>query len=283
MKWGFPYRKKETPASLRQKAEEIIMQVLSMTPKATSSLRAGEHNLNRKGETGEFRQFKDYHSDDRPQDIDWKRSARSDQIFVREREMRNSLPLKIFISPGISLDFRSSNSLPTKYEACAILALAFSLEVEKTHDPIQFNGYSIQADDLGHFLLATPLQPAVLKETSSSDIAVIIGDFLEGDIDSDIFHLVAKSRRVVLLHCYDPAERSLPFKGRISFSHAHNISVTINDVVAIRDAYLEHITEHQAKLRNFAETRGWFYRIFDTSEALGPVFMEAKLYLGDSR
>ena len=282
MKWDFFSRKKETPASLRRKAEEIIMQADVLKQKARNNFLPGEHDMNRSGKSSEFRQYREYVPSDRPQDIDWKRSGRSDQILVREREAKNQNPLKLFIPNTASLNFTSSAKFPTKYESCAVLALAFAVYAEKSHDPVYFNHETVKGNYLGT-LLIDPIKSLSRKITSSSDSVIILSDFLDIDENLEDLSLFLNSRRVVLLHCYDPAELTLPYNGRVNFSSFNGNNIVIEDVAAIRKEYKARISSHQEKLENYAGARGWLYRKFDTSENLSAVFIDAELYLEERR
>lgn len=282
MEWNFLHKKKASPALLRCKAEELLMQSEDFSPASKNFSISGERNLNRKGLGGEFRQFRNYAGQDRPQDIDWKRSARSDDVLIREREAQTLYPVRIFISDAAALDFRSKPSLPTKHETCAILALAFALWAERQRDPVYYNFQRVNAENLSHILIenSVPFQ----EKAPMQDTTFFFSDFTQDFefLEKEIFANIT-SRNTLLFHCYDPAELELPYRGRIDFKSQNISSLTLNDVSSIREAYLARLSNHQEKLRDYAKGRGWYYRVFRTDQDQTSLFTDALHYIEAAR
>ena len=83
-------------------------------------------------------------------------------------------------------------------------------------------------------------------------------------------------RRGIFLHLADPAEVTLPFEGRVKFSHYQDDdTVTIEKISEVRDAYQSKFKSHCAHVQKLAQKVGWTYIFANTSEP--PVDILAEL------
>ena len=76
-------------APLRPRAEALgasLTALLASAEHLASTVMLGEHGRRRAGMGDEFWQYRPAHAGDPARLIDWRRSARSDAHFVRERE-----------------------------------------------------------------------------------------------------------------------------------------------------------------------------------------------------
>lgn len=152
---------------------------------------------------------------------------------------------------------------------------------ERHHDPVYFNNASVKADFLGS-ILTDPIERLGKKAAaSSSDSVIILSDFLDVVESDETVSPFSNTRKVVLLHCYDPAELKLPYTGRVNFSNMREADIIVENVSAVRKEYFSRLSVHQKKLQNYASTRGWLYRKFDTSENLSSIFLETQSYFED--
>jgi uncharacterized protein (DUF58 family) len=76
------------------------------------------------GET--FWQFRAYQAGDAAGEIDWRQSARSRGLFVREQEWEAAESVWLWCDLSRSMSFRSGQALPPKWERAALLALALA-------------------------------------------------------------------------------------------------------------------------------------------------------------
>ncbi len=73
----------------RQRAEALaanLPPLLVEAERVAATVAQGVHGRRRVGQGETFWQFRHYEPGDQPQLIDWRQSAKSDQVFVRELE-----------------------------------------------------------------------------------------------------------------------------------------------------------------------------------------------------
>jgi len=75
---------------------------------------SGEHRSRRKGLSPEFSDFKSYVPGDDYRRIDWSAYARLDDLFIRESETTTEFDVHVLIDLSRSMDWTSSDALPTK-------------------------------------------------------------------------------------------------------------------------------------------------------------------------
>src|ERR1700674_273330 len=90
------------------------------------------------GET--FWQFRQFQSSDTARQIDWRRSASSDHLYVREREWEAAHTVWLWPDLSASMDFRSHLSATTKRERAIVLMLAAAELLVRGGERVAFLG-----------------------------------------------------------------------------------------------------------------------------------------------
>ena len=115
---------------LRRDAERIsgsLPPLLVEAQRLAASLVTGVHGRRRAGMGETFWQYRAAHSGDPHSIIDWRRSARSDRLFVREMEWEAAETVLVWADRSRSMDFRSELVSRSKADRAALLALALGL------------------------------------------------------------------------------------------------------------------------------------------------------------
>ena len=89
-----------------------------------NTLAHGIHGRKRRGPGETFWQFRPYESADSAHNIDWRRSATSDRLFIREREWEASHTLWLWPDLSPSMNFMSHQANTRKGERALVLTLA---------------------------------------------------------------------------------------------------------------------------------------------------------------
>lgn len=260
----------ETASSVRQKADALLAQVENADLHLKPRISSGENRINTAGHEGDFRQFRTYRAEDRPQDIDWKRSARSDDLLIREREKNQRQKINLYFLSSAGMNFKSSSRLMTKHETGAVMATALALWARKNHYLVSLNNQNINAD---HFADAAinPSHDADFRQAGNSGsvsaLTVIIGDFLNELSSFDHFFTSFPPHDVILLQILDPAECDLPFHGRSLFEFGSERSV-INNVDAVRADYKAALNQHLNAIRHYTARRNWHYEFARSDDNL---------------
>lgn len=246
-----------TRDALRLQAEKV----------AHSYLR-GPHGRKRTGQGERFWQFRPYHAGDMPRDIDWRQSAKRDDVFVREREHEAAQSLWVWRDASASMRFSSRKSLPAKADYAEVIVLALSLLALEAGERVGALGADARArshvnalPQLQAQLDEAPAPDARLVPPSSRAHVLLAGDFFMdiAGVDAACAAIAARQGRPVLLQVCDPAEESLPYRGRVRFDDIEQpvaTGILIDDVDALRAAYLEKFSAHRAALGDIARRHG---------------------------
>ena len=176
----------------------------------------GAHGRRRAGGGENFWQFREFRNGDDTRRIDWRRSAGSDRLFLREREWQAqaTLQLKPHDHPG--MDFRSAGTLPTKRERAVLLLLATASLLLRSGERVALAGATPPLGGAG----ALPEIAAALLRGGQAPVdppvnpkarMVAFGDFLE---PAPVFRHAPGGAVVQIL---DPAECDFPYRGRVVF------------------------------------------------------------------
>lgn len=262
---------------------------------AAQSIMTGEHAQRRPGSGEKFWQFRDYHPGDRPQDIDWRQSAKSDRVFIRQKEWQTAQTVYFWCAGGPGMNYKSRPPLPTKHEAAVTLALALGILLAQGGERMAPLDGSLKAgrseltlEKMGRHLLKThdsTLPPA--RPVPQNAGLVLIGDFLDlpEQVDNAFAPLAARSGNGLVVQVLDPAELNLPFTGRTIFEHpaSHAERHHIANVDSVRAAYQERMENHRAALRSFCRRHEWHMLLHPTDRPLRETLLEAWSLTAESR
>ena len=92
--------------------------------RVASTVAHGIHGRRRPGLGETFWQFRQFQTGDAAAQIDWRRSASSDHLYVREREWEAAHTIWLWPDQSPSMDFRSHLSATSKADRALVLALA---------------------------------------------------------------------------------------------------------------------------------------------------------------
>ena len=115
---------------LRTRAEALgqtLPPLLAEAEMLASTVMMGEHGRRRAGLGDEFWQYRPAHQGDSARMIDWRRSARSDAHFVREREWQAAQSVTIWVDPAKSMSFTGDRSRAPKSDRAKLLGLALAV------------------------------------------------------------------------------------------------------------------------------------------------------------
>lgn len=275
---GSSVQERETQSAqthLRQTAEAktaALPALKTAAERAVSNILFGDHNLKRAGLGERFWQFREYDPGDRPQDIDWRQSAKTDNIFIRQREKQNSQSVFFWCARDAGMHFQSGSARRSKLETMQIFTLALSMLLSKAGEQIgTFGSFktgrsAMAVDRIGHYVChdspesvsATPSQFKIPQNAYLFQI----GDFLSPieEIEKNFEHLAARTKNGCIIQILDPAELDLPYDGRIVFDDMRGAEdIRIENVANIRAQYQSRILAHNKDLQKHCTDQGWSY------------------------
>lgn len=265
---------------LQQRAEQLaatLPPLLVAAERVAATVAQGVHGRRRVGQGETFWQFRGYEPHDPPQLIDWRQSAKSDRVFVRELEWEAAQSVWIWRDVSPSMAWRSSDELPEKRGRADLLALALSVLLVAAGEHVSLVGSGLRPATGRSALpkLATIIErhqeapdnlPPTLPLPRNAQI-VLMGDLLAPleDIDRVVREYVERGLRGHLLQVLDPAETDLPYQGRVRFSGLEGEeSWLLSRAEAVRGDYKERLASQQRGLEAIARVSGWSYAIHRT-------------------
>lgn len=263
--------------------------------KVAHSYLRGPHGRRRVGQGERFWQFRAYQAGDMPRDIDWRQSGKRDDIFVREREHEAAQTLWLYRDASASMQF-SSGKYASKRDYAETLVLAAALLALEAGERVGILGADRRAHShvnalpqLQDLLDAAPAVGGGLVPPVSRAIVLVASDFYAepADIDALCAAVAARQGHPVLLQVCDPAEENLPYRGRVRFEDIEapegTDAMLVDDVRALRDAYLEKFAAHRRLLDDTARRYGGAVVAANTGEDMGVVLGRALAAIGAER
>ncbi len=226
-----------SPAALRARAEALAQPplpppLLAEARQLAASIQLGEHGRRRPGMGDAFWQYRPaMQGGDPARSIDWRRSARSDQHFVQEKEWQAAQSVVFWVDRSAAMQFAAEDRM-AKVDRAAVLGLALAsllvrgggerVGLSDMPNPPQAGG-DLQVERMARLLMAE--EDAEYGEPRLTQLprhgrAVFLSDFL-GPIEAVEAALARATDRGglsgALLQVLDPVEEAFPFAGRTLF------------------------------------------------------------------
>ena len=128
---------------LREASESKISDLPALMMKAQEmceNVVHGAHPQRKAGMGEKFWQFREYEHSDRPQDIDWRQSAKGDDVLVRQKEWHSTQKSYLWCAGGKTMDFKSSNRFMSKQDCAMVMTLALALLLRQSEEQIGIYG-----------------------------------------------------------------------------------------------------------------------------------------------
>src|SRR6478672_4684015 len=111
-------------AAVRDRAEQAaaaLPPLLVAAERVATTVAQGVHGRRRVGQGETFWQFRQYEPGDAATRIDWRESAKSQRLYVRETEWEAAQSVWLWRDASPSMDYASTRGLPTKRERADLL------------------------------------------------------------------------------------------------------------------------------------------------------------------
>lgn len=271
------------PADLRARAEDLagpLPPLLAAAEHLASTVLLGQHGRRRPGLGDEFWQYRPAVPGDEARMVDWRRSARSDTHFVREKEWQAAQSVVIWPDAAQSMRFSSSDDLPTKSLATRTLTLAIAVLLIRGGERVGLTNIGLppRSGELQLIRLAGALSDGgdntdygapETRGMVAHSRALFLSDFL-GDlapVERALTRAADKGVKGALLQILDPQEEAFPFDGRTIFeSVGGTLSHETRKARDLRDRYLDRLAERKHALQSLARITGWQYHCHHTDK-----------------
>ena len=267
---------------MRLKAEELSNKIPSLYVKAdriANTIWEGMHNRNKDGLGDNFWQFRKYEYGDPAHLIDWKKTAKSNETFIQEKELQTLQNFVIWRDTSRSMNFRSSESIDTKLYRANLFTLTLTIILSKSGENIVLNGLKTEllkggnavnfvSNQINEKIVNSYKSSPNVNEIKNNSEVILIGDFLNNinETEKTIKELSNRGISGIIIQILDPAERSFPYKGRINFNGLEGEkNILIGKAESVRNDYKKAIKIHIEKLEKLTTSYSWKY-ILDNSD-----------------
>jgi uncharacterized protein (DUF58 family) len=272
-------------AVLRHRAEaaaSALPPLLIAAERVASAVAQGTHGRRRTGQGETFWQFRPYEPGEPANRVDWRESAKSDRLYVRETEWEAAQSVFLWRDSSASMDYASKPDWPSKRARADLLLLALAALLVRGGERVTLLGSGL-APGHGRTMLdrlALLLERGGTAETGGDlpgfenlprhGHMVLMGDFL-GPLDAiheRVLRFADAGLKGHVLQILDPAEESLPFAGRVRFEGLERENpLLIGRVETIRAAYIEKLARHRAGLAALTRLAGWSFGVHRTDQS----------------
>lgn len=287
---------------LRRDAEKIsgsLPPLLVEAERLVSSLAIGVHGRRRSGQGESFWQYRAAQPGDSLGQIDWRRSAKTERLYVREMEWEAAESVLIWCDRAHSMDFRSEGLDWTKADRARLLSLALSVLLSRGGERFGLLGTEAERPRTGEVQL---MRVAGLLSAGIEDApdfgappggampkagkAVFFSDFM-GPRDAvfpALLNAAGQGTGGIFVMILDPVEEEFPFSGRTRFeSVARQIRHETDQAASLRAAYLRRLAERRDDLAGVARRAGWQLVLHRTDESPRKALLALQMILGGGR
>jgi uncharacterized protein (DUF58 family) len=235
-----------------------------------SALTLGMHGRRKAGIGQSFWQFHHYRPGDASTAIDWRQSAKSQHLYVREREWEAAQSVWLWRDGSPSMRYGSGAA--TKLERASLLALALGVLLVRGGERIALYGEReapansrLAYRRIGYALgERAPADEAVPPEVPLPRNAQFVwfGDFLAPleEIEHAIRRLTRANAGGRLVHIVDPAEEDFPYLGRTRFEAVRGGEAhTLGRAESVASQYRARFKAHAEAVALLARKLGWNY------------------------
>ena len=262
--------------AVAERLPELLLEAL----RVANTVAHGIHGRRRAGTGETFWQFRQFiQASDPATVIDWRRSASSDTLYVREREWEAAHTFWLWPDVSPSMAFHSHLATVSKRDRAVVLTLAMAELLVRAGERIALLGLtppmaSRRAASRIAESLATHEQDAAVQSSlppparlSRFSSALLFGDFLDPpEAIAQCFNSMAEGGVVGhVVQILDPAEETLAYQGRIEFRAPEGGERWIADrVETLRPAYQRKLAEHRASIEEITRRIGWSFLVHHT-------------------
>ncbi|GAB4068025.1 DUF58 domain-containing protein [Ancylobacter sonchi] len=241
-----------------------------------ASVYHGLHGRRRAGSGENFWQYRRFVDGEPSARVDWRRSARDDHLYVREREWEAAHTVWIWPDLSASMVFASPLVWETKRDRALVVAFALAELLVKGGERVGIPGVmrpsasrrivEKMAESLVHAHALPQSLPPAFAPSPLAEV-VLLGDLWSPtpEVVTSIAGLAASGAHGHVVQVCDPAEETFPFSGRIEFREPESGTLlTVGRAETVREDYVERVARHRAIIRREAERRMWSFLVHRT-------------------
>ena len=245
----------------------------------------GLHGRRRAGAGESFWQYRRFVSGEPSQNVDWRRSARDDHLYVREQEWEAAHTVWVWPDRSPSMAFASKGARDSKLERALIVSFALAellvaggervgipglMNPTASRNVIDKMAQAMLHDDAARASLPPSFVPSSLAEI------VVLADFWTpmDDIRKMLAGLSASGAHGTLIQVVDPAEETFPYSGRVEFVEPEGGEIiTAGRAESWASDYVARVALHRDEIRNETNKLDWLFSTHTTSRSAAELLL----------
>ncbi|WP_346296682.1 DUF58 domain-containing protein [Rhodopseudomonas sp. P1] len=284
------HRTQETLAVRRADGESrslaaTLPRLMLEARKIANNVTHGLHGRRRAGAGENFWQYRRFVSGEPAQNVDWRRSARDDHLYVRELEWEAAHTVWLWPDRSLSMAFASKTARDSKLERGLIVAFALAdllvaggerIGIPGLMNPTSSNNViDKMAQAILHDTLTRSSLPPSFVPSSRAEI-VVLSDFWSpvGEIRQMLAGLSASGAHGTLVQIVDPAEESFPYAGRVEFVEPEGGgAITAGRAEKWASDYVALVAAHRDAIRAETSKLDWLFSTHTTSRSAAELLL----------
>jgi uncharacterized protein (DUF58 family) len=245
----------------------------------------GLHGRRRAGSGESFWQYRRFVSGEPAQNVDWRRSARDDHLYVREHEWESAHTVWIWPDRSLSMAFASRQARDSKLERGLIVAFALAellvaggerVGIPGLMNPTASRGViDKMAQAMLHDSAVRSSLPPSFVPSALSEI-VVLSDFWSpiSEISAMLAGLSSSGAHGTLVQIVDPAEETFPYSGRVEFIEPEGGGeITAGRAETWARDYVARVALHRDEIRAHTDKLDWLFSTHTTSRSAAELLL----------
>jgi uncharacterized protein (DUF58 family) len=263
----------------------------------------GVHGRRRVGQGDAFWQYRPFRDGDSASRIDWRQSARSRQLFVRETEWEAAASVWLWRDASPSMHYASLRGIDTKAVRAELITLALASLLTDAAERIALLGTGMRP--LSGRVAVRRIAETMMEETRAVEAktrtlsslppmmplpahgtVVLVSDWLDPleQIEPVIRYYASAGVRGHIVQVLDPAEEDLPFDGHVKFEGLEAEGQhTVRRVETVRTAYGARLAAQRDGLQRLARPANWTVHLHRTDRPPQTILLALYLAMADLR
>src|ERR1700674_2120288 len=241
--------------------------------RVAASVFHGLHGRRRAGPGENFWQYRRFMSGEPASRVDWRRSARDDHLYVREREWEAAHTVWIWPDLSPSMEFASPLVWETKRDRALVLAFALGELLVRGGERVGIPGIMRPTanraviERMAEAIIHATGEPRSLPPyfvAGPRDEVCILGDLWSpaAEVVDSIANLSAGGAGGHVVQIVDPAEETFPYSGRVEFLEPEGAgSITVGRAESWRGDYVRRLADHRETIRKETDRRNWSFAV----------------------
>ena len=245
----------------------------------------GLHGRRRAGSGESFWQYRRFVSGEPSQNVDWRRSARDDHLYVREQEWEAAHTVWIWPDRSPSMAFASKGARDSKLERGLIVTFALAELLVSGGERVGIPGLMAptasrsvidkMAQAMLHDDAERPSLPPSFVPSALAEI-VVLSDFWSpiSEISSMLAGLSGSGAHGTLVQVVDPIEETFPYSGRIEFVEPEGFGViTAGRAESWAQDYIARLALHRDQIRAETNKLDWLFTTHSTDRSAAELLL----------